>query len=196
MRAWRWVAGLGLAAGLLGCGPAPSGADAGACRDAAKSPPNLLENPGFECGDSGWSAIYGTLAAVAGGHAGQALQLTTSAAGGRFAYAKDVVTEGGLKTYCFTAWVKGTAPFMRLRVLRDFGGQVQEDQFNEALGPEWKRTPPVTPLKVPNGNAPKIQLVFEVQTSRPDGQNAKPGDTLLVDDVDVWETSGSCTEAR
>ena len=52
------------------------------------------------------------------------------------------------------------------------------------------------PLKVSNDNAPKLQLVFEAQTNRGDGLDAVAGETLLIDDVDVWETSGNCTETR
>lgn len=184
---------------LLACGaPTPTPDAGGACLDTARTPPSLVENWNFECGAERWGAIFGTfdIAAGEGRGGGAAGRLTVGSAGGRFAYAPPVATDVGSRTFCATAWVKGTVPFIRLRVLRDFGGSVQEVQFNEQLTADWKRTPPSNPLRVTGDNAPKLLLVFEAQTNRSDGQNAQAGQTLLVDDVDVWETSGTCDEVR
>ena len=184
--------------GLLGCGPPPGHTDAGAsgrCKDTSKSPPNLLENPGFECDavPAEWSAIYGTLELVAPGRSGRAAQVKVDQLGGRFAYAKIFAADAGTKSYCFSAWLQGTAPFMRMRVLRDCGGSVQDVAFSEQIFSNWRRIPT---LEVPNENAPTLKLVFEVQTNRSDGLNAKPGEVMLIDDVDVWESSSKCAEQR
>jgi hypothetical protein len=193
------VALLGLVVvGLTACGPQMTGTDAGVgCRDTTKSPANLLENPGFECGEAtgnaDWSAVFGTLELAAGGRTGRAAKLTVNAAGGRFAYAKTFAESPANKTYCFSAWLSGTAPFMRMRVLRDFGGSVQEVSFSDQIFPDFRKIPT---LKVTGDMAPKIQLVFEVQTNRPDGQNAMAGQTMLIDDVDVWESTSNCSEPR
>ncbi len=184
---------------LVGCGPTGPGPDAGVtCRDTARTPASLLENFNFECGAAPWAAVFGTfdVAAGEGRGGGAAGRLTVTSAGGRFSYAPAALTNGGTKTYCVAAWVKGTVPFIRMRALLDFDGRVQEYSFSEQLSAEWKRTPPVNPLKVPNDNAPKVLLVFEAQTNRTDGQSAQPGQTLLVDDVDLWETTGDCREPR
>ena len=183
---------------LAGCGGPVGGTDAGVdagCRDTSKTPSNLLENPGFECDESpaAWSGVYGTFELAAGGRSGRAGQVTVNQAGGRFAYTKTFAPDVGNKTYCFSAWLTGTAPFMRMRVLRDFGGSVQEVSFSEQIFPDWRRIPT---LKVTGDNAPKLQLVFEVQTNRTDGMNAMPGQTLRIDDVDVWESSSNCAETR
>jgi hypothetical protein len=182
---------------LAACGPQTTTADGGACLDTLKTPSNLLENPGFDCGDASpvtaWSAVYGTLSAVAGGRTGRAAQVTVDASGGRMSYARTFAAEPGTKTYCFSAWLAGTAPFMRMRVLRDFGGSVQEVAFSDQIFSDFRRIPT---LKVTGDNAPKLLLVFEVQTNRPDGQNATPGQTMLIDDVDVWESASNCTESR
>jgi hypothetical protein len=186
---------------FLGCGPmtvVPDAGGNGMCRDTMKNPPNLLENPGFECDTSpaAWSQVYGTLALVPGGRSGRAAQVMVNAAGGRFAYAKDFAVDAGLKSFCFSAYVSGTAPFMRMRVLRVLNGSVTEVSQSDQVFGDFRRTPLGTPLKVGNENAPKLQLIFEAQTNRGDGLNAVAGDTLLIDDVDVWETSGTCGEAR
>lgn len=183
------------------CGSMTVVPDAGTptgCRDTSKTPANLLENPHFECDTmpSEWSAIYGTLELAAGGRSGRAAKLTTTAAGGRLAYAKEFAVDAGMKTFCFSAYISGTAPFMRMRVLRVLNGGVQEVAQSDQLFGDFRRTPLGMPLKVGNENAPKLQLVFEVQTNRTDGMNAMPGDTMLVDDVDVWESASNCAETR
>ncbi len=183
---------------LVACGPQTVTPDAGgACKDTSKTPANLLENPGFECGEATmpaeWSAIYGTLELAAGGRTGRAAKVTVNAAGGRFAYTKIFAPDVGTRTYCFSAWLSGTAPFMRMRVLRDFNGSVQEVAFSDQIFPDFRRIPT---LKVTGENAPKLQLVFEVQTNRTDGQNAIAGQTMLIDDVDVWESTANCSETR
>jgi hypothetical protein len=179
----------------VGCGSTgPMVADAGVCGLGGKTPPNLLQNASFECdGADAWSAVYGSLEIVAGGRTGRAAKVTVAQAGGRLAYAKTFAPEPGRKTYCFSAWVSGTAPFMRMRVLRDFGGSVQEVAFSDQLSAEFHRVPTLT---VSADGAPKLALVFEVQTNRSDGQNATAGQTLWVDDADVWESSSNCAEQR
>lgn len=183
---------------LAGCGPMTVTPDAGGggCRDTGKTPANLLENPGFECDSmpAEWSGIYGTLELAAGGRSGRAAKVTVNAAGGRMAYAKDFAVDAGAKTFCFSAYISGTAPFMRMRVLRT-GPQTEVNQADQ-LFTDFRRTPLGHPLQVTNDNASKLQLVFEVQTNRSDGLNGKPGDVMLIDDVDVWESSANCTETR
>jgi hypothetical protein len=176
----------------------PDAGGGGGCRDTGKTPANLLENPGFECDSTPaeWSAVYGTLELAAGGRSGRAAKVTANQAGGRMAYATDFAVDAGSKTFCFSAYISGTAPFMRMRVLRVLNGGVQEVAQSDQLFGDFRRTPLGQPLKVTNDNAPKLQLVFEVQTNRSDGMNAKPGDTLLIDDVDVWESAANCTETR
>lgn len=189
---------LTLPAVLFACGPAPVAMpDAGplGCRDASKTPANLLENGAFECDNSPleWKAVFGTFELVSGGRSGRAGQVTVNQAGGRFAYNKEFAVDGGNKTFCFSAYLKGTAPFMRMRVLRIVSGGVQEVAFSEQVFSDFKKIPT---LKVTNDNAPKLQLVFEAQTNRSDGMNATPGQTLLIDDVDVWESAADCSETR
>jgi hypothetical protein len=184
---------------LTACG-STSGGDAG-CVDTSKSPPDLISNYSFECGGSApteWTAVYGTLSFPAG-HTGRAAQLTVDSAGGRLAYNPTLAAGGGSNTFCVTAWVSGTAPYMKLRVLKQSGpGNFTEYDFNAPSGGSiWSRIPPTTALAIPFDNAQGLQLLFEAQQGRADGMNAKVGDTLLIDDVDLWQsTSGKCDEAR
>lgn len=181
---------------LSACGPAMTTPDAGGvCRDGVKTPANLIENPGFECDGSEWAAVstYGTFD-FAPGRTGRAGRITFGGLGGRLQYTKSFApSPAGNRTYCFSAWLSGTAPFMRLRVLRDFDGSVQEVSFAEQVFPEFRRIPT---LKVTADNAPKLILLFEMQTNRTDGQNAVAGHTMLIDDVDVWESTTNCAESR
>jgi hypothetical protein len=88
---------------------------------------------------------------------------------------------------------------MKLRVLKQSGpGNFTEYAFSAPSGGSiWSRIPPTTALAIPFDNAQGLQLLFEAQQGRSDGMNAKVGDTLLIDDVDLWQsTSGKCDEAR
>jgi hypothetical protein len=177
---------------------ASSSDDAGQCRDTSKNPSNFIENPGFECGGTApaeWSTVYGTLSFPAEGRSGRAGKVVVDQTGGRIAYTIDL-TKGGTKSYCFTAYVRGTTPFMRLRVFRDLGnGNLTSYDFAAPVTADWSKVPGSFAQKVPFGNAERLQLLFEAQTGRSDGLNAKAGDTLLIDDVDGWvSTSGNCDE--
>lgn len=155
-----------------------------------KTPENLLLNPGFDCGamPTEWAATYGTTTFPAEGRSGRAAKVVADAAGGRLGYTLDVVTATRLSTYCARAWVRGTAPFMRLSLA------TPNTLFssNEQLTSSWKQVPYARASLKPGE---KLQLLLEVQLVRGDGLNAKPGDVLYVDDVDVWESSsGRCDE--
>lgn len=192
----RSTSAAALLALLAACGPATGAPDAGgACGGPSRTPANLIENPGFECDSGEWSAVsgYGTVDLVAGGRTGRAGQVTVEALGGRLLYGKDFAPNPGTKTFCFTAWLSGTVPFMRMRVLRELPGGVQEVQFSEQVTSDWRRIPT---LQVDAQSAPKLVLVFEVQTNRTDGQNGQPGQVLRIDDVDVWESTTRCMESR
>jgi hypothetical protein len=179
----------------VACG---GGGSSGACTPS-KTPEVLAKDPGFECGGTDWSALAGTLALVSDAHTGtHAAQVTADGLGARLAPRVAVVTNGGPHTFCFTAWVKGTVPYVKLRALRnDNLGGFQEFDFSAPITSTWTRLPPDLVLSVQNQSAPSIELAIEAQTGRSDGANAQAGQVLLVDDVDVWQsTSGTCDEVR
>ncbi len=195
----------GLLCVLAACGSPSSGNDGGSdggdgCDGPALSPPELVHNPGFECGGAApgeWGAIYGTLDFPSGtAHSGMRHARITAGADGkaRFAYNPDVAADAGTVTFCAHAWMRGTAPYMRLRLITDFGGNIVNNDFSAPLTPDWSRVPPSINLDAPNMNAKRVLLLFETQSNRP-SDNSVAGQTLEIDDVDVWQsTSGQCNE--
>lgn len=188
---------LGLTAVLLvACEPPVAMMDAGTPSACGAVSPNLLKNAGFECGATtpeSWQGVYGTFATAVGEgrNGGNAAKGTFSGVGLRFAYSGDVAANAGTKVFCATAWVKGTAPYMRMNLVRDD----LVESFAAPVSATWERVPPTIKLKIDNANSKRLQFFFEAQTGRTDGMNAKAGDTLLVDDAEVWESpSGLCTE--
>lgn len=203
------------AAALLGACGSPGGPDggggggaggaggAGGCT-AAKSPPNLLRNASFECGATApddWFAREGELSLATTGakHGQRAAQLTVPATGPTdvtLAYSPDVATDLGTRTYCATAWMKGTVPDARLILRRvGAGGAIDDFTFSSPIAANqppgsWVRLPPSLILEAPGNGAQRLLLLAQ-------SRNAKAGDVLLVDDADVWvSSSGRCDEAR
>lgn len=187
----------------LACGPGSGGNDgggggtgggSGACNGSAKSPPNLVPNSGFECGDMGWSPQTGTLTAVTDARTGaQAAKLVATGAtpAGKFAVTLPFVTSTSGKTYCAVAWLKGTVADAQLSVLEDKGGSVVDHTFSTPVGTStWLRAPPSTHLEVRAAMGSKLYVRLVMRTP-------KANDTLIVDDVDVWESAdGLCKEQR
>jgi hypothetical protein len=170
----------------------------GHCVPAA-SPRILVDDPGFECGGGTWLATAGTLTMVADAHTGHwAAQVTADTLGAALAPKDVVVSDGGIDIFCFTAWVKGTVPFLTYRVLRnDLLGGAEEFDFKTSVTNTWQRVPPSIIFSVQSLNNTTLRLALEAQMTRSDGGNAQPGQVLLVDDVDVWHSaSGKCDEVR
>lgn len=175
-----------------GCSPGEGGSDAG-CDGVAKSPPNLLHNGGFECGGAipaEWLVVAGTLSFVTtGASEGQrAAQVISDSSGvGGVGSTKPVVAATSGKTYCINAKLKGTASDARLEVI---GGSVSS--FGAPLGSPnaWVRFPPSINLAI---REPVDQALYVKVRAN----NAHAGDTVLVDDLDLWESAdGKCKESR
>jgi hypothetical protein len=193
---------------LIACGSPSNGTDAGTdggadttCDGAPLTPPNLIHNNTFECGGanpSEWGSVYGTLDFPSGSaHTGSRNARVTAASNGdaRFTYNPDVADSAGTATFCAHAWVKGTTPYMKMRLLVINGTNFVSNEFAAPGGSTWQRVPPSINLDAPNNGATKVQLVFESQVGRSDGMNSKAGDTLEIDDVDVWiSPDGNCHE--
>lgn len=164
----------------------------------AKTPLNLLANGSFECGATspdGFFAKDGELALAAGdAHQGsRSVKLTVPATGVTdvtLAANGNVATNLGNATYCGTAWVKGTVSDARLVLRRSISGAVEDFTFAGPVTGSWARLPPSIVVKAPGANASSLLLLVQ-------SRNGKPGDTLFVDDVDVWvSASGACDEVR
>lgn len=175
---------------VAACGP-PSmpvpDSGMGGC-GAAKSPPNLVGDGSFECGGAEWSAQYGDFTVVSGGHGGaKAGQLMASATGlGQIGIGTPLVAMTSGNAYCVNAWVKGTATDARLEVLPTKAGSAAS--FATFVQSDWLQAPPVTNLKVQVAAGDTLYLRVRLV-------NGLAGQTLLIDDVDFWESaSGRCDE--
>jgi hypothetical protein len=202
----HWVRGLQMACALAlaACGGGSGGGDggtggggAGGCVPA-KTPPNLLANGSFECGAAGPEGFFakdGELALATGdAHQGsRSVKLTVPATGATdvtLAASGNVATNLGNATYCGTAWVKGTVSDARLVLRRSTSGAVEDLTFTGPVTGTWARLPPNLVVKAPGANGNALLLLVQ-------SKNGKPGDTLFVDDVDVWvSASGACDEVR
>lgn len=180
------------------CSPQMMTPDAGggSCGATAKTPANLVENPGFECDGTEWAGtIYGTYEYASGGRSGRAGKVTVNASGARFVYTKNLAADAVGKTYCYSAWLSGTAPFMRIKLISEKSGSAFEDSFSEQIFSDFRRIPPQKTLPIGMGTT-KLALIFEVQTNRTDNMNGMTGQYMLIDDVDVWETTTDCSAMR
>jgi len=169
--------------------PTPD-AGGGDCQEPALTPPNLVKNAGFECGGDApaeWQQIYGDLAMVADAHGGaRAAKLTATGTIARFGYATPVLTTAKAGTWCTRAWMKGTVASARITALVDATGIAWPQ--NAPITASWLRLPTGTNLQVPAPAGAKVYLTFDMN-------NPTAGDTLIVDDVDFWEsTDGLCHE--
>ena len=159
------------------------------------SAPNLLENAGFECGTRGWMVYPGgaTLSITdMNPHEGSAaLQVTVDTAGSMRVLGPEVEVEVG-ETLCARARYRGTAVNGHLAIYTpESAASVLRTMFSTPLDPdEWAIVPPSKPLDVKVTYAGKASIGFVLQ-------DVRPGDTLVVDDVDFWRSpSGACTELR
>ncbi len=177
---------------LLACSPPPpmpppDSGTPGCGATSTLTPPNLMADPSFECdGGAAWSAQQGTFELAAAGHTGMYSGKGTASATGALQFGLGpVVASTSGKAYCIHLWVKGSATDMRYEVLPGAGGMAYS--FPPPVTADWARAPMVTNLKVPAPAGTTLHLRFRIL-------NGQPGQTIFVDDVDLWETDGECTE--
>ena len=89
------------------------------------------------------------------------------------------------------AWVKGTVGNAKLSILTSSSVGGTDFNFSSPVATNtWIRMPPFTVLAVPGAMGSKLYVRFLLS-------QGSAGDTLLVDDVDVWESAdGKCKETR
>ncbi len=190
-----------LDAGALDAGVTDAGRDGkdagahvdGGVRDAGNCPAtpswNLAVNGGFECAPlSPWAVSSGTFVPTDAGHSGRlALAMTADSLGEALVGQNNVLETAAGVTYCAQVWVKGSSAEMRLEVRASPSGQ--GTAFSSPVAsPEWVKVPPGGYLKV---TAPRGELLSVLART----QNADAGDTLVVDDFELWPSaSGFCDE--
>ena len=184
----------GFDAGVPDAGPDAGTSDGGCATPDAGFPPNLLANPGFECGDppAGWVASpSGTLdVESAGPRSGLRAARVTADDGGVAVslFAQTPTPNAGIHTYCARAWVRGAPPGgvarISLRMLTAAGGML-DHTFSAPLTAGYTRLEVSAPTQ-----AQDDRVLFRVWMPAP----AK-GDALVVDDADEWVSpDGGCPE--
>lgn len=157
---------------------------------------NLLENPGFECGDppTGWFTQGGDVSSRSEGpKSGSRLARLSAPSGGAAASLwteDDAVVAPGKDTYCARAWVRGTAAAGRITLRKVVPGGVEDENYSTPLSTDWVLLPPASygPLKVVGNGEQKF--LFRIWIPSP-----KAGDWMEIDDVELWRsTDGSCKD--
>ncbi|MBI3181473.1 MAG: hypothetical protein HYZ28_04965 [Myxococcales bacterium] len=162
------------------------------------APPNLLDNPEFECGSppEGWDAKGGgQLDSDSFGRNGTRAARLSAPTGGAAAslwHTAPAVTAPGTRTFCARAWMRGTAANGRLTIRKVVKGSpvVNDETFSSPLGADWVLVPPAGygPMKVTGAGEDYFLLRIWI----PDAQ---PGNTLVADDAELWESAdGGCRE--
>ena len=152
-----------------------------------------MANGSFECGGAApaeWMGVNGTLSFVTTGASdgSRAAKVVSDASGtGGIGSTSPVVAKTSGKTYCINAKAKGTAADVRLEVfgslLTSFGSPLSSPDA-------WVRLPPTTNLEV---REPADQSLYV----KVHAQGAAAGDTVIVDDIDLWESpTGKCDQVR
>lgn len=163
----------------------------------AGNPPNLLDNPGFECGDppSKWTpGFFGTLSKTTGRTGSAAARWTSIASpdAGTIAYylTSDVqapVTVG--QWICAAAYVKGTGQnaIIRMRVTTTSNTSIDQQSFAQFLTTDWSRIENST--RVEPGYK---SVVYGVGLRQP-----VAGQYIEVDDAAMWistQPDGGCSQ--
>lgn len=178
--------------------PDGGGGGGGDCPDTSvPSAPNVLKNPGAECGTTGWFAPVNGKSSVevetVNPHTGsKALKITATSAGDAFVWNDAEITTGANETWCAQAWMRGgTASDGRigLRHLPVGGSTGIDEAYSSPVTQDWAVVPPSKGLlKFTTSEPETLQLRIILQ-------QAQAGDTLIVDDVQLWKSAGgACTE--
>lgn len=149
---------------------------------------NRVVNAGFECALTTWSVAMGTGSAIDGGHSGaKALVLVANAQGEALVGANDVVPDSEGQVYCARAWVRGSSPEMRLEVRPTPSGK--GSAFSSPVAStDWVSVPPGDMMRVTTPRGETLSILVKMQ-------GAAAGDTLEVDDVELWPSaSGRCDD--
>ncbi len=176
--------------------------DAGAQPDAGPPPPrdagtcpftpqwNFVVNAGFECAPSTpWSVSSGVGTVIDAGHSGSnALKVVADSLGQALVGQDNVVNDTGGQVFCAQLWVRGTSPEMRLEVRVSPSGK--GSAFSSPLGSDggWVKVPPGAPMAVSSERGESLSVLAKTQA-------AAVGQTLIIDDVELWPSaSGRCDE--
>lgn len=158
-----------------------------------------MANGSFECGGAApaeWMSVNGTLSFVTAGasEGSRAAKVVSDASGtGGIGSTSPVVAKTSGKTYCISARAKGTAADVRLEV---FGSLLTSFASPLSSPDTWARLPPLPNVGPPSAleiREPADQSLYV----KVHAQGAASGDTVFVDDIDLWESpTGKCDQVR
>lgn len=141
---------------------------------------NILSNPTFESGTSGWSGSNATLASVAGGQSGNAMQITNSTTTAGIAY-QDITTKIG-RDYKLDCYVKAGTSGITVRI----GDQTTSDSIYTSSeitdNSSWAH---ITYMFTAVETNTRISFLASSVTS---------GDNMYVDEVNLYDKASSVKE--
>ena len=161
------------------------------------APGNLVFNPSFECGTSGWVVPDvppgGTFAESSEAHSGfKSVVLSSTRASGTMVvnlFSQNApVNQVGERVFCARAWMKGSTSSGRLTLRKVKQSTVTDVSFSTPITSDWTVVPPpdTGPLVVDGDGEDQILVRIAML-------DAGVGDKLFVDDVLVFESAdGGC----
>ena len=199
--------GSGDAGGAAGTGDGGSRVDGGPERDGGREGAldagdcpampaySLIKNGGFECTSLANAAVWKVLGGTGryvqpdAAHSGlRALALTRAGAAEAILGQDRVVLETATMTYCAQVWARGSVPEMRFEVRASPSGKATAFSSPLASDGGWVKVPPGEVMRVTNALGETLSVVAR-------SQNSAEGQTLVVDDFELWPSpSGLCAE--
>lgn len=176
--------------------PSDAGGSGNECGGPSGSAPNLLTNAGFECGTTGWgeypTGVVTLSTTTTNPKSGsKALVITAQRTSAKLNVLSNTVTVTGPTTICARAWMRGTAGdgHMAVNHAPEEGGLGSEETASSPIQEnEWASVLPDTEIRSTISGTEKVTLKLQLWSPQ-------IGQTLIVDDVQMWESKdGHCDE--
>ena len=141
---------------------------------------NILSNPTFESGTSGWSGSNATLTSVSGGQSGNALQITNSTTASGIAY-QDITTKVG-RDYKLDCYVKAGTSNITVKIGTPTNPSKVYTSQEITDDSTWTH---IEYLFTSNDDT--IRISFEASSTA-------SGDNMYVDEVNLYDKASSVQE--
>lgn len=141
---------------------------------------NILSNPSFESGTSGWSGTNTTLASVAGGQVGNSLQVTNSTTSAGIAY-QDITVKTG-RDYKLDCYVKAGTSTITVKLGNP---TVIDEYYTSPLVTDTAIWTHISYIFTAISDAARISFVATSVTA---------GDNMFVDEAYIYDKAASIKE--